>query len=151
MLPHFLESRLTDGGEVVSLTRWLSITSPGTFLVLISASQGNSPVPIQLKLGGPENRSGHWRIGKNILLLLEVERRRLIRSSPLYRLIYPGRFTNPLAYWLGNWVESRAGPNPVVTKGKFLSVSRIDWRKGMKVARPTFGHPCSMQFLWRRH
>jgi hypothetical protein len=32
-LPHFLDNRLTDGDEVVSLTRWLSFTPrkiPGT-------------------------------------------------------------------------------------------------------------------------
>jgi hypothetical protein len=34
-LPHFLDSRLTDGGEVVSLTRRPPFT-PGRFLVLIS-------------------------------------------------------------------------------------------------------------------
>jgi hypothetical protein len=34
-LPHFLDSRLTDGFEVVSLTRWPPFT-PGRYLVLIS-------------------------------------------------------------------------------------------------------------------
>jgi hypothetical protein len=33
-LPHFLENRLTDGGEVVSLTRWPPFTPRGRFLVL---------------------------------------------------------------------------------------------------------------------
>jgi hypothetical protein len=32
-LPHFLENRLTDGGEVISLTPF----TPGRYLVLISA------------------------------------------------------------------------------------------------------------------
>jgi hypothetical protein len=35
--PHFLNNQLTDGGEVVSLTRRPSFTPPGRFLVLISA------------------------------------------------------------------------------------------------------------------
>jgi hypothetical protein len=36
-LPHFLDNRLTDGGEVVSLTRWrAALYRPGRFLVLIS-------------------------------------------------------------------------------------------------------------------
>jgi hypothetical protein len=35
MLPHFLDNRLTDGGEVVSPTRRPSLP-PGRFLVLIS-------------------------------------------------------------------------------------------------------------------
>jgi hypothetical protein len=35
-LPHFLNNRLTDGGEVVSLTRQRPFTPPGRFLVLIS-------------------------------------------------------------------------------------------------------------------
>jgi hypothetical protein len=35
-LPHFLDNRLTDGGEVVSLTRRPPFTPPGRFLVLIS-------------------------------------------------------------------------------------------------------------------
>jgi hypothetical protein len=35
-LPHFLDNRLTDGGEVVSLTRQLAaLYSPGRSLVLI--------------------------------------------------------------------------------------------------------------------
>jgi hypothetical protein len=34
-LPHFLDNRLTDGGEVVSYTRRPPFT-PGRFLVLIS-------------------------------------------------------------------------------------------------------------------
>jgi hypothetical protein len=34
-LPHFLDNQLTDGGEVVSLTRQL-LFPPGRFLVLIS-------------------------------------------------------------------------------------------------------------------
>jgi hypothetical protein len=38
MLPHFLDSRLTDGGEIVSLTRWPAgrHLPTGRFLVLIS-------------------------------------------------------------------------------------------------------------------
>jgi hypothetical protein len=36
-LPHFLDSQLIDGSEVVSLTRWLAATlPPGRFLLLIS-------------------------------------------------------------------------------------------------------------------
>jgi hypothetical protein len=35
-LPHILDNRLTDGGEVVSLTRRRPIYAPGRFLVLIS-------------------------------------------------------------------------------------------------------------------
>jgi hypothetical protein len=35
-LPHFLDNRLTDGGEVVSPTRRPPFTPPGRFLVLIS-------------------------------------------------------------------------------------------------------------------
>jgi hypothetical protein len=35
-LPHFLDNRLTDGGEVVSLTRRPPFTPRGRFLVLIS-------------------------------------------------------------------------------------------------------------------
>jgi hypothetical protein len=35
-LPHFLDNRLTDGGEVVSLRAGRALL-PGTFLVLISA------------------------------------------------------------------------------------------------------------------
>jgi hypothetical protein len=35
-LPHLLENRLTDGGEVVSLARRPPFTAPGRFLVLIS-------------------------------------------------------------------------------------------------------------------
>jgi hypothetical protein len=35
-LPHFLDNRLTDGGEAVSLVHQLPFT-PGRFLVLISA------------------------------------------------------------------------------------------------------------------
>jgi hypothetical protein len=35
-LPHFLDSRLTDGGEVVSVTRLAAFYPPGRFLVLIS-------------------------------------------------------------------------------------------------------------------
>jgi hypothetical protein len=34
-LPHFLDNRITDGGEVVSLTRHCALP-PGRFLVLIS-------------------------------------------------------------------------------------------------------------------
>jgi hypothetical protein len=34
-LPHLLDNRLTDGGDVVSLTRRPPFTSPGRFLVLI--------------------------------------------------------------------------------------------------------------------
>jgi hypothetical protein len=43
-LPHFLDNRLTDGGEVVSLTRQLPFTPrkiPGTHLEA-ELSQGNS-------------------------------------------------------------------------------------------------------------
>jgi hypothetical protein len=36
MVPHYLDNRLTDGGEVVSLTRRLPFIPPGRFLVLIS-------------------------------------------------------------------------------------------------------------------
>jgi hypothetical protein len=35
-LPHCLDILLTDGGEVVSLTRLPPVTPPGRFLVLIS-------------------------------------------------------------------------------------------------------------------
>jgi hypothetical protein len=34
-LPHFLDNRLTDGGEIVSLMSWLPFTT-GRFLVIIS-------------------------------------------------------------------------------------------------------------------
>jgi hypothetical protein len=34
--PHFLENRLTDGGEVVSTTHRASFIPQGSFLVLIS-------------------------------------------------------------------------------------------------------------------
>jgi hypothetical protein len=37
-LPHFLDSRFTDGGEVISLTHRPSL-SPGRFLVLISVKR----------------------------------------------------------------------------------------------------------------
>jgi hypothetical protein len=43
-LPHFLDNRLTDGGEV-SLTRWPPFT-PGRFLVLISIRGWVDPKPI---------------------------------------------------------------------------------------------------------
>jgi hypothetical protein len=33
-LPHFLDNRLTDGGEVISLTLRPHLYSPGKFLVL---------------------------------------------------------------------------------------------------------------------
>jgi hypothetical protein len=36
-LPHFIESRLRDGGDVVSLTSRPHFSPPGRFLVLISA------------------------------------------------------------------------------------------------------------------
>jgi hypothetical protein len=38
-LPHFLDNRLTDGGEVVSLTRRLLFTPPGRSLILISVRE----------------------------------------------------------------------------------------------------------------
>jgi hypothetical protein len=41
-LPHFLENRLTDGGEVVSLTR-RPLFTPGRFLVLISVRGSADP------------------------------------------------------------------------------------------------------------
>jgi hypothetical protein len=47
-LPHFLDNRLTDGGEVVSLTRWPAgrPLSPGRFLVLISVRGWADPKTI---------------------------------------------------------------------------------------------------------
>jgi hypothetical protein len=44
-IPHFLDSRLTDGAKVVSLTRRLPLTPPGRFLVLISVRGWVSPRP----------------------------------------------------------------------------------------------------------
>jgi hypothetical protein len=44
-LPHFLDSWLTDGREVVGLTCQLSFTSPGRFLVLISVRSESTPGP----------------------------------------------------------------------------------------------------------
>jgi hypothetical protein len=44
-LPHFLDNQLTDGGEVVSLTRWPLFTPrkiPGTRLLELSRPQGHS-------------------------------------------------------------------------------------------------------------
>jgi hypothetical protein len=42
--PHFLDNRLTDGGEVVSLTRWLPVTPLGdswyTFLLEAESTPG---------------------------------------------------------------------------------------------------------------
>jgi hypothetical protein len=42
-LPHFVDNRLTDGGEVVSLTRRSPFTPPGRFLGLISVRGGDDP------------------------------------------------------------------------------------------------------------
>jgi hypothetical protein len=42
-LPHFLDNRLTDGGEVVSLTRGPRFTLQKQFLVLISVAGGINP------------------------------------------------------------------------------------------------------------
>jgi hypothetical protein len=44
-LPHFLENPLTDGGEVVSLTRQPLFTPSGRFLVLISVRGWVDPWP----------------------------------------------------------------------------------------------------------
>jgi hypothetical protein len=45
-LPHFLDTWLTDGGKVVSLTRRPPITPPGRFLVLISVRGWVNPKAI---------------------------------------------------------------------------------------------------------
>jgi hypothetical protein len=43
--PYFLENRLIDGGEVVSLTHRPLFTQPGRFLVLISVTGSVQPGP----------------------------------------------------------------------------------------------------------
>jgi hypothetical protein len=42
-IPHFLDNRLTDDGEVVSLRRRPPFTPPGRFLVLISVTDCVDP------------------------------------------------------------------------------------------------------------
>jgi hypothetical protein len=46
LTPHCLDIRITDGGEVVSLTRRPRSTPQKRFLVLISVRGGINPKPI---------------------------------------------------------------------------------------------------------
>jgi hypothetical protein len=50
-LSHFLDSRLTDGGKVVSLTRRPPFTPEGRFLVLISLRGSVDPRTVMLLEG----------------------------------------------------------------------------------------------------
>jgi hypothetical protein len=63
-LPLFLDNRLTDGGEVVSLTRWPPFTPSGRFLILISVRGWVDPrVVVQLEgLSQLRNPVASWGI-----------------------------------------------------------------------------------------
>jgi hypothetical protein len=52
MFPHFLDNRLKDGGEVVSLNNRLAALFPtGTFLVFVSVTDRVYPRDLQSPVG----------------------------------------------------------------------------------------------------
>jgi hypothetical protein len=86
--------------------RWLVSFTPRALY-----SRGKSPLyPLYRRLGGPQSRSGHCGVEKNLLQLPGIEPCRPVRSPSLYQCSYPGSLKNLYRICKSRYVRQTCAP-----------------------------------------